>query len=130
MNHLLPLPYRWFLNKGLTNWQPWYFVDLDSPSRETTDFLQQQFLLESGADFDVYLFARRQDMDDFAFFVVKDGVIEDKVICFHLSFAKKLELAVPLQYSNINRTFLQWIEKIVLPEVAEWISEEDLDDDD
>ena len=129
-----PLAYRWFLAKGLTNWQPWYFVDTDATAQDGPDFASNQFAttafqLETGADFDVYLFARRQDMDDFAFFVIRDGKIEDKVVSIHLSFARRLELSNPLRYDQISQGFTQWLRESVLADVGDWMSEEDMYDE-
>ena len=134
MKNHLPLPYRWFLAKGLTDWQPWYFQDTDATARATPDFAANQFAKtafqqETGADFDVYLFARRQDRDDFAFFVVRDGKIEDKVVTIHLSFASKRELSSPLRYEQVSQGFTAWLRDIVMDDVEEWISEEDLYDE-
>lgn len=133
--HYFPIAYRWFLAKGLIRWQPWYFVDTpasmsEAPNLSENEFAVRAFKNETGADFDVYLFARRQDRDDFAFFVVKDGKIEDKVIRIHLSFAKKLELKAPLRYSEIHQSFTEWVRDIVIPDVEEWMTEEDMRDED
>ena len=128
-----PLSYRWFISRGLTSWQPWYFIDdqqslrLD-PDFSKNDFAVRAFKTETRADFDVYLFARRQDMDDFAFFVVKDGKIEDKVVTIHLTFAKKLELKAPLQYGQVTRSFVAWMREDVIPDVEDWMNEDDLPD--
>lgn len=126
-----PLAYRWFLAKGLTNWQPWYFIDTDATVQGKPDFAANQFAsnafqAETGADFDVYLFARRQDMDDFAFFVVRDGKIEDRVVTIHLSFAKRMEFASPLRYDQTGQGFTQWLRETVIADVEDWISEEDI----
>ena len=125
-----PLPYRWFIFKSLTNWQPWSFVDTVASINAPPDLAANAFAsnackIETGADFDVYLFARRQDRDDFAFFIVKDGKIEDKVINIHLSFASKLELRNPLRYGDIKGGFGAWMQATVMPDVIEWMSEED-----
>jgi hypothetical protein len=127
----LPLAYRWFLIRGLANWQPWYF--LHAPETDSVDLalsrddvFERQFKTETEPDFDVFLFARRQDMDDFAFFVVRDGAIEDRVVSIHLSFAKRFELKQPLRHSEIGQTFTQWIREVALSDVEHWISEEDL----
>jgi hypothetical protein len=126
-----PLAYRWFLAKGLTNWQPWYFTDTDATAQDGPDlaanqFAQNAFQMETGADFDVYLFARRQDMDDFAFFVVRDGKIEDKVVTIHLSFAERFELSSPLAYDQISQGFTQWLRETVMVDVEDWMSEADM----
>lgn len=130
-NNFFPISYRWFISKNLTNWQPWYFLDTSdsikkSPDFAANDFAVRAFKNETGADFDVYLFARRQDMDDFAFFVVKDGVVEDRVISIHLSFAGKMELKTPLLDSDVKETFLSWIRETAIRDVENWISEEDM----
>jgi hypothetical protein len=129
-----PLAYRWFLAKGLTNWQPWYFIDTNATSQSEPDFAANQFArkafhIETGADFDVYLFARRQDRDDYAFFVVRDGKIYDKVVTIHLSFAEKLELPSPLRYELVVQGFSQWLRETVIPDVEDWMSEGDMYDE-
>lgn len=129
-----PLAYRWFFAKGLTNWQPWYFIDTDAtlknePNFAANQFAKDAFQLETRADFDVYLFARRQDRDDFAFFVVRAGKIEDRVVTIHLSFAKRLELPSPLRYDQISQNLVQWLRKTVIADVEEWMSEEDMYDE-
>lgn len=128
--HFFPLAYRWFLSKRLVEWQPWYFVDdssvLHKPDFSKHEFASRAFKLETGADFDVYLFARRQDRDDYAFFVVRDGKIEDKVVTAHLSFAKQFEVKSPLRYSSISCNFTQWLAEVVIPDIAEWMTEDDI----
>jgi len=133
MNHF-PLAYRWFIAKGLTRWEPWYFLDTvetveEAPGFAEKEIFAREFKLETGADFDVYLFARRQDMDDYAFFVFRDGKIEDKVVSVHMSFAKRRELGDPLRYTAIRYTFMQWLRKEVIPDVEDWMSEVDLYDE-
>jgi len=132
-NQPFPLSYRWFISRGLTLWQPWHFVDDGHSIRQNPDFSKNDFAVrafktETGADFDVYLFARRQDMDDFAFFVVKDGKIEDRVVSIHLTFVKKLELKAPLRYEQVTRSFVAWIREDVIADVEDWMNEDDLQD--
>lgn len=132
---LLPISYRWFIAKGLTKWQPWYFIDTIEtigcePELSTNDFFHQVFKKETGADFDVYLFARRQDQEDFAFFVVKDGRVEDRVVSIHLAFAGGVSLDPPLRYANIEQTFMNWIREVVMVDVEQdWMMEADLFED-
>lgn len=134
MTAYFPLAYRWFIVKELTNLEPWYFSDDKAsvqlpPDWSKSEFAIQEFKTETGADFDVYLFARRQDCDDYAFFVVRDGKIEDRVVLIHLSFAKKLEVKSPLRYEQNYPTFMRWIRNHVIVDVEEWMSEVDLFDD-
>jgi hypothetical protein len=131
MNAHFPLAYRWFIVKGLENWDPWYLIDdkhsiLRSPDHSSNEFASKAFRLELGADFDVYLFARRQDRDDFAFFVIRDGVIEDKVVTAHLSFSESREVKSPLRYEQINMTFTRWVRDVVLIDLDDSMNEYDL----
>jgi len=131
MTQTFPIAYRWFISRGLTRWQPWYFIDDASsikvpPVFSRNDFAVQAFKTETGADFDVYLFGRRQDMDDYAFFVVKDGIIEDKVFAIHLTFAKRLTRETPLRYEQVTTSFAAWLRDLVIPDVEEWMNEHDL----
>jgi len=132
----LPIAYRWFLAKKITRWQPWYFVHtketaLTNPIVAENKSFAHAFKIETGADFDVCLFARRQDMDTVAFFILKNGAIEDNVITIHLSFAQKPELRAPLLYSAMQpaQSFTQWVRKVVISDVEDWISEEDMEDE-
>ena len=82
---VLPPAYRWFIAKGMTNWEPWYFVDQYELQDASQAYFSDVFKIETRADFDVRLFARRQDRDDFAFFVSRNGAIEDRVVTIHLA---------------------------------------------
>ncbi|UMR28693.1 hypothetical protein MJ904_16305 [Massilia sp. MB5] len=128
---ILPLAYRWFLAKGLTDWEPWYFVDtLDSLGKGVdlgrNRFAAQAFAAETGADFEVYLFARRQDRETFAFFAVRDGVVLDRVVSIHLSFAGRLELPTPLRVGDLGMSFTDWVGDVCLRDAAELMDEGDL----
>jgi hypothetical protein len=131
----LPLAYRWFLNKGLADWQPWYFMEnsgaatVDLEASLETHF-SRQFQIETGADFGVHLFARRQDRDDFAFFVTSNGAIEDRTVTIHLSFANKFELKTPLRHAELKSIpFIQWVRDVALVDVEDWMNEGDMSDD-
>jgi len=125
-DNVLPQAYRWFIAKELTNWEPWYFVDRHELQETSQSYFSDVFKNETHADFDVRLFARRQDRDDFAFFVSRNGMIEDRVVTIHLAFCNRFELHEPLRYTNVTQTFLGWIRDTALADVAEWISEEDM----
>lgn len=132
----LPRHYRWFIRHGLVDWVPWYFIDDAASIKLPADLLksaplQQQYCLEANANYDVYLFARRQDQDELAYFVVSpDKIVEDCVISCHLSFSPgpgggvKPNFLPPTQHERV--TFLQWMTNVVVRDVEEWIS---LDDD-
>ncbi|NVE00600.1 hypothetical protein [Massilia sp. BJB1822] len=128
---ILPLAYRWFLAKGLTDWEPWYFVDTPESLAKGVDlgrnrFAAQAFAAETGADFEVYLFARRQDMETFAFFAVQDGVVLDRVVSIHLSFSGRVELLNPLRVGDLGMGFTDWVGDVCLRDAAELMDEGDL----
>jgi hypothetical protein len=132
MAYRFPLSYRWFIARNLTNFEPWFFTELGAPllgegQRSIGAInLERQFKLETQATFDVYLFAKRQDRDDFAFFVLEGGDILDKVVTIHLSFSQTMELKAPLVIGDVTRSFANWISDVVVPDVEDWMSEEDL----
>lgn len=43
-----------------------------------------------------------------------------------MSFSGKRELVDPYREEEINHTFMSWMKDIVLNDIAEWITEEDL----
>jgi len=132
MNGALPAAYRWFLLRGLTDWTPWHLEDgadaIKAPVNfEHNKFFQQQCRIETGADFDFYLFARRQDREDFAFFICgPDGAVQDSTLTIHLSFSGRLEFtkaALMRPEGDELVTFLQWIRTIATDDMQEWIED-------
>ena len=132
MAYRFPLSYRWFLARNLVDLEPWYFTERGGPSLgelqtfARDDNFARQFKLETGATFDVVLFARRQDRDDFAFFAVEGSEVLDRVVTIHLSFSQRMELKTPFMIEEATRSFTDWVRDIVLPDIADWMTEEDL----
>jgi hypothetical protein len=132
MAYRFPLAYRWFLARKLTDLEPWYFTErgkpalAEAPISTSESNFARQFRVETGAAFDVYLFARRQDRDDFAFFVVDGTDVLDKVVTIHLSFSQRMEQKTPLMVEEVTRSFADWVREVVLPDIEDWMSEEDL----
>jgi hypothetical protein len=125
-NMQTPISYRWFLAHDLTNIRPWYFVD--EASRKG---LRDQFNKETGNKCDVYPIARRQDCDDAAFFFVRDGKIVDEVIVYHLTYVSDEYIRTTARLGDATAEwkgvpFLQWFRDTVLPDIADWICEEDM----
>lgn len=123
-DRMMPPAFRYFIERQLTDWAPWYFVGEDVGDAEANAFFAEVFRTETGADFDVRLFARRQDREDFAFFAVRDGKVEDKVVTIHLSFSNRFELKSPLRHADIGQTFLQWIRDVVLVDIEEYLDDD------
>jgi hypothetical protein len=128
----LPAAYRWFLLRGLTDWTPWHLQDDASAAKAPTDFerskyFQDQCKIETGADFDYYLFARRQDREDFAFFICgPDGQLEDSTITIHLTFSGRLEFtkgAMTRPEGAKKLSFIQWVRTIATDDMQDWIED-------
>lgn len=71
-------------------------------------------------------FASRQDMDTFAGFEIKNGIIQENVLVFHLSFGSNNDdwNVVKKEYPN----FFSFIKETVLPDMEEWITVDDVED--
>ncbi len=78
-----PNALRWFLSQGLTRFTPWHFLS------DASDFAfaSRAFQREDASGGEVFVFARRQDRDDFAGLLIVDGRITDRVVYFHPVFA-------------------------------------------
>ena len=118
MSVRLPRIYRRIIVSGYTLWAPWYLEDDGASVAQPADFARNKFFqyafrTETGADFDVYLFARRRDREDFAFFsVAPDGSIEDSTYTVHLSFSGKFEFykgALRRPASGEEVTLRKWL---------------------
>jgi len=122
----IPLPLRWILAHRVTSLTPWHF--LDDPER--IDGLRAQYRREvstgSQPITDCLPFARRQDCDDVAAFVVVDGVVTAEVIDVHLTWAPGPERP---GYPSLDRypDFWAWL-KSAIDASADFSSELDLDD--
>jgi hypothetical protein len=125
MDTNLPFPaaYQHFVQHGLTDLEPWSLTDSAETLTLAPDFARNQALAavcrqESGVDCELYLFARRHDQDDYAFFLVLNGQIHDRVIARHLAFSKRLEAAEPLRHESVTLTFLEWVQRTVISDIA------------
>lgn len=132
MRGALPAAYRWFLLKGLTDWTPWHLEDDSSAAKAPIDFernkyFQDQCKIETGADFDFYLFARRQDREDFASFICgPEGQVEDSTITIHLSFSGRLEFTkgvLTRPEGDEKVSFIEWVRTIATDDMQDWIED-------
>jgi len=116
----LPIEYRWLKAHRFEGFLPWWFID--NPGQEG---LRVEYQKETGEDF--YPFARRQDCDDVAGFKVVNGEIQKEVVSVHLTWAGKREVeGFPVKV--VYKDLFEWLSQEVLPETADWVSEEDLAD--
>lgn len=122
-----PLPLRWIRAHGLKALTPWHLIEKE-PEREA---LRREYSVEvsngSQPARDIYPFARRQDQDDVAGFVIADGIVTEAVVVVHLTWTAAPERP---GYPGTTRfeNLWQWL-KSVIDDTAEWCSEEDLPTD-
>ena len=114
-----PISYRWARANGLSKLVPWHFLDdLEGLSADA------QFLKERTDSREVRTFARRQDCDDFAGFLIIDGLISGHVIYFHPSFSgTRNEYMISGEYDS----FWSFFKDLVIRDTIDWESETSLE---
>ncbi|MGX7668749.1 hypothetical protein [Flavobacterium pedocola] len=117
-----PNAYNWFAKLKLTKFIPWHFdetLTLDSIGNE-------RFAIENNANRKVQTFGKRQDMDTFAGFEIKNGKVCENVIVFHPSFQKNTSDwdIIENEYSD----FFEFMKNQVLPDMKEWIVDDNVED--
>jgi len=124
MKEQLPLLYRWVRAHGIDRLTPWYF--LEPTDTEHIQGLRREYRAEVGGAKDIYPFARRQDNDTIAGFLVEGGALTEAVVTAHLTWTGKEELP-GFPGEEQHATFAQWFLNVVLSDAREWMSEEDLE---
>ena len=79
----LPLGYRWLKAHKFDGFTPWYLIDPFN-----SEGIRKEYQLETGKD--LLPFARRQDNDDIAGFVLRNNEIQSQVLTVHLNWTSKL----------------------------------------
>ena len=115
----LPLEYRWLKANGFDGFIPWYLIEGTFASE-----LRQEYQKETGEDF--YPFARRQDCDDVAGFIVFNDEVQKEVISVHLTWAGEHVRGLPRK--RVFEDMFEWIKYQVILDTSEWMSEDDLQD--
>lgn len=122
MNYEIPNSYNWFAKLNLTKFIPWNFeteINFDSS-------INERFKIECEDTRQVITFGRRQDMDTFAGFEIVNGNVTEKIIVFHPSFQQNVKgwNIIESEFSD----FFDFMQKLVLPEMKDWIQEDDVND--
>jgi len=116
------------LSQNLSSFTPWHLIQ--EPSE--CEFAANAFGREDIHKGQVFVFARRQDRDDFAGLEIVGGKITDKVIYFHPVFARAPTNEVQGKGWNIVcgvfEDVFEFIAKQVVPDMKDWSSEEDASD--
>lgn len=120
-----PNALRWFLKQNLHSFTPWHF--LTEPTE--LEFSARAFKREDVSKGEVFVFARRQDRDDFAGLEIVNGKITDKVLYFHPVFGTGS--AEKRNWNIVNAKFedvFSFMSDRVIPDMKEWAQEEDAGD--
>jgi hypothetical protein len=112
---------RWFLVQNLQSFTPWHFIE----DKDDFIFAAKAFAREDIHNGNVFVFASRQDNDDFAGLEILDGIITSKVIVFHPVFSTE-----PSQrrWNIVNAIFsdvFDFVSNQVIPDMKDWSIDED-----
>ncbi|MDD1793946.1 hypothetical protein LRP50_12465 [Enterovibrio sp. ZSDZ42] len=116
-----PNALRWFLVQNTEHFCPWHF--LSKPTE--FDFAAQAFANEDTKHRKVFVFASRQDNDDFAGLEVINGLIADKVLVFHPTFnSGESERCWDIVDSEFSDVF-EFLSSQIVPDMKDWALTED-----
>ena len=116
-----PNALRWFLVQNTESFCPWHFLT------ESTmfEFAAQAFANEDVKNRTVFVFASRQDNDDFAGLEIVEGTITDKVIVFHPTFGSgKSARSWDIVDTEFKDVF-EFLSNHIVPDMQDWALTED-----
>ncbi|MDQ1061274.1 hypothetical protein [Stenotrophomonas sp. SORGH_AS_0282] len=121
-----PNALRWFLSQGLARFTPWHFLS------DASDFAfaSRAFQREDVSGGEVFVFASRQDCDDFAGLLIVDGRITDRVVYFHPVFADSSQPS-PRTWNIVCDAYedvFEFVKARVIEDMKEWALFEDAAD--
>jgi len=122
----IPLPLRWFMAHGVKRLTPWHFIEDEEERERFRVEFRREVSAGSRPVMDMWPFARRQDCDDVAGFVVADGRITAAVIDVHLTYSAGPERD-GYPSTQLHSSFWDWL-RAALADTADFCSEEDLKD--
>lgn len=126
INPQWPNALRWFLSQQLEHFTPWHFIN----EPDQMAFAARAFEREDVSRGHVFVFAQRQDCDDFAGLEVIDSKIIDRVIYFHPVFGSSTAES-PRTWNIVCEVFddvFDFVAKRVIPDMKDWASTEDASD--
>jgi len=120
-----PNALRWFLAQGLNRFTPWHFIN--EPGE--LEFAAKAFNREDINNGEVFVFARRQDCDDFAGLEIVEGKFTGKVLHFHPVFANEPDNRPTQRTWNIVcgvfDDVFDFVGKQVIADMKGWALDED-----
>ncbi|WP_322405472.1 hypothetical protein [Massilia luteola] len=121
-----PNSLRWFLTQGLTSFTPWHFMQ----TPDEMAFAANAFRREDVSNGEVFVFARRQDCDDFAGLELVGGRVTEKVVYFHPVFSDSSK-GSPRTWNIVITTYedvFEFVAQRVVPDMKDWALTEDARD--
>lgn len=118
-----PNALRWFLNQGLTSFTPWHFIRMP----DEMAFAANAFRREDVSNGEVFVFARRQDCDDFAGLEIVGGRVTERVVYFHPAFADSSKPS-SRTWNIVDATYedvFEFVAQCVVPDMRDWALTED-----
>ena len=121
-----PNALRWFLVQDLTKFTPWHFI------REPAELAgpANAFRREDVSNGELFVFAYRQDCDDFAGLELVDGRFTDRVVHFHPVFSE-ISSPSPRTWNIVNGHYenvFDFVAQRVIPDMKDWAIDEDAGD--
>jgi hypothetical protein len=126
INPTWPNSLRWFLAQGLTSFTPWHFIKDPNEMASAAN----AFRREDVNNGEVFVFAWRQDCDDFAGLELSGGNITDKVIYFHPVFGDSTHPS-PRDWNIVTETYrdvFEFVAQCVIPDMKCWALTDDAAD--
>jgi len=121
INPAWPNSLRWFLVQNSVNFCPWFFLSEPNEFKSVAKVFEDEDLKNRK----VFVFASRQDNDDFAGLEVVNGTILDKVLVFHPTFTTNQSIRdwdiVDSEFSDV----FEFISKRVVEDMRDWALTED-----
>ena len=119
-----PNALRWFLVQNLHSFTPWHIFS--EPTE--FEFAAKAFEREDTNKGKVFVFASRQDNDDFAGLEIINNVLTDKVLVFHPVFSTG---TTDRKWNIVNAVYedvFEFFSKQVVPDMKDWAFDEDAQD--
>lgn len=120
-----PNALRWFLAQDLCHFAPWHFLKEPRELEFAADAFKQEDL-NTG---EVFVFARREDCDDFAGLAVVSGKITNKVLHFHPVFGRgPSDSPSPRTHNIVCGKFedvFEFVAQRVIPDMKDWALHDD-----
>jgi hypothetical protein len=122
-----PNALRWFLTQNLRSFTPWHLIDDLSECEGAANAFRREDIDKR----DVFVFAKRQDCDDFAGLEIVQGAVTDRVIYFHPSFTASPNEQRDRGWNIVDGVFedvFEFVAKQIVPDMKAWALTEDASD--